>query len=324
MLTAGWMAVLPTVSFGIAATDMFTPAYRNSSSFWFLLLDLKTTGWLVFPVPLSVALVVTALLRPSLASIPTIRVGLKLALALSCSYCFPMFGATFLIGLIPFGVAAIIAGVFAAVVTAPEGRRAASTLTLLVVVGLSTVSAAGGFEQTEIAIALFVLLPGAPFVCSWIIIDLLRHTTAESAPLPAYGIAALALTSTWYVTISSALTRYNELPVSSDCYVATAAATGHARIVGSAPGVDGIGVNRQLQTLKAGEIVLRTLLPRTHAQLRRIYDRLGPPASDVVRRHRLLADVAYVCLLPAHLIVGVMLRIVLAQPERKLVGGIYR
>ena len=117
MLSAGWMAVLPTVSFTIAATETFAPAYRDSWSFWFLLLDLTTTGWLVFPVPLSVALVVTALLRPGLATIPTIRVGLKLALALACSYCFAMFGASFVIGLIPFGVAAIIAGVFAAVVT---------------------------------------------------------------------------------------------------------------------------------------------------------------------------------------------------------------
>jgi hypothetical protein len=85
---------------------------------------------------------------------------------------------------------------------------------------------------------------------------------------------------------------YRELPEHrSDCYVATAAARGHRRLVGPWP-------SPQLLWLKRGELVLAQLAPRVHRRLRRVYDRAGPPFAQKLR-HPLAADLAYLSLKPA-------------------------
>jgi len=108
--------------------------------------------------------------------------------------------------------------------------------------------------------------------------------------LAAYG-AALAY------AIIQASRLYRDLPETHpSCYVATAAARGHPRLVKSWR-VKGGRVNAQLIWLKRGELALARLAPRVHRRLRRAYDRVGPAVAARMR-HPLAADAAYLSLKP--------------------------
>lgn len=137
----------------------------------------------------------------------------------------------------------------------------------------------------------------------------LREVLAGMTWLAAYLAA-------WRFAVREALHAYSQLPTSppSDCYVASAAAHGHARFVGSwtTAGADDNdrGVNLQLKWLKCGEIVWRTTSPRTHRYVRRAYDRWGPVLAARLR-NPWLADAAYLSLKPIEWTVRLILCIVL-------------
>lgn len=100
-----------------------------------------------------------------------------------------------------------------------------------------------------------------------------------------------------------AIQEYEKLPTSppGGCYIATAAARGHRRWVRSQPirCRDGsiMFINNQLRLCKVAELALWALSPAAHRILRNLYDRLGPPIARRLR-HPLLADLAYLTLLP--------------------------
>ena len=113
-----------------------------------------------------------------------------------------------------------------------------------------------------------------------------------------------AYCGSWRWSINLVLVEYAKLPTEAphDCYVATAAARGHRRLVGTQP-VNKISgqtflANNQMRYLKAAELVLKTTCPTIHLWCRAVYDRLGPRlASWLV--WPVLADVAYLALKPA-------------------------
>lgn len=108
----------------------------------------------------------------------------------------------------------------------------------------------------------------------------------------------------WRKSMDLAIAAYAQLPTEDpSCYICTAAARGHRRFVGArVVGHGGSGmplvVNEQLQTLKAAELALRTVSPRFHRRLRRIYDRIGPPLARRLD-NPWFADLAYLSLKPA-------------------------
>ncbi|MCE9554006.1 MAG: hypothetical protein K8T91_11610 [Planctomycetes bacterium] len=108
----------------------------------------------------------------------------------------------------------------------------------------------------------------------------------------------------WRLSVMLMLEKYMALPTHppQNCYVATAAACGHARFVGSTmvAGHDGsrVAVNAQLRYLKAAELMLLCAAPRLHRQMRSIYDAVGPRIAARLS-HPLLADAAYISLKPA-------------------------
>lgn len=112
-----------------------------------------------------------------------------------------------------------------------------------------------------------------------------------------------AYMAAWRFAVVSTLEAYAALPTEppSNCFIATAAARGHAQFVGSWPVRRSDGqfqrVNLQLARLKCGELAFQTLLPRLHRITRRLYDRLGPRLAKRLR-HPLLADAAYLALKP--------------------------
>jgi hypothetical protein len=99
---------------------------------------------------------------------------------------------------------------------------------------------------------------------------------------------------------------YNSLPTNPpDCYIATAAAKGHPRFVGSREVTLANGktmrVNRQLQRLKAVEIALMGVSGTGHRMMRRIYDVIGKQLAAHIQ-NPILADVAYLMLIPVELV----------------------
>ena len=136
------------------------------------------------------------------------------------------------------------------------------------------------------------------------------------------GITAWIITyaAAWRYDIIKMFELYSALPTKppQDCYIATAAAQGHPRIVGShlVHRADGLSmrVNGQLQHLKCAELALMAVSPRVHGVLRKIYDVVG---RSLARRmtNPFLADVAYLLLKPAEWFAIIVLKWIVPEIE---------
>lgn len=166
------------------------------------------------------------------------------------------------------------------------------------------------FQGSALSILVIVLLAGAPCWCldiaAVVSFRLLRdyefkahlsvwHVVGPLAWLGAYGAA-------WRLAVLRMGEVYASLPTQPpECYVATAAASGHPRLVQSWPAAARDGrpfrVNRQLQRGKCTELALQIAWPAGHRFLRRAYDAFGPRLARRLR-HPLLADAAYLLLKP--------------------------
>ena len=108
----------------------------------------------------------------------------------------------------------------------------------------------------------------------------------------------------WRVSFIWMLEEYARLPATpaGRCFVCTAVAKGHLRVVHGADYLASDGtvyrVNDQLRALKAFELLLASISPKSHRACRRIYDRVGPRVAAMLF-HPVLADVAYFALKPA-------------------------
>jgi hypothetical protein len=124
----------------------------------------------------------------------------------------------------------------------------------------------------------------------------------------------------WRAAIALALEAYAQLPVEppDNCYIATAAARGHPRFVGSREVECRDGstrrVNLQLAYFKCGEVILKAVTPRLHLAIRRIYDAVGPRLSRLLL-HKAAADIAYLALKPLEWATRILLRVVVCDPE---------
>lgn len=116
---------------------------------------------------------------------------------------------------------------------------------------------------------------------------------------------------------------YNALPTAPpDCYIATAAAKGHPRFVGSRMVTLASGktmrVNRQLQRLKAVEIAWMGVSAPSHRWMRFFYDVIGRRLAAFIQ-NPILADVAFVLLIPVEWISFFVLKLVI--PEIQSISG---
>jgi len=179
-----------------------------------------------------------------------------------------------------------------------------------------------GLLGLPIGVVFVLLVANGPLAALAMSVSILRR-------LPSPGIARLlpaflAFGGSWTIGITEALNRYAELPTQApDCYVATAATNGHPALVRSGVSPQGFPVNAQLQTLKAGEIALAATVPTTHQRLRGVYDHIGPRGAAQLRRHRILADIAFLALVPVQLTVRVLLRMFLVD-ARSQIDRMYR
>lgn len=119
----------------------------------------------------------------------------------------------------------------------------------------------------------------------------------------------------WRFAVLKTMEMYAALPPQPpDCYIATAAAKGHPRIVRSHPLhlVDGtvMQVNSQLQRLKCVELALLSISPNLHKFIRRIYDVLGRKLAARIK-NPILADVAFLILAPVEWISFFVLKLII-------------
>jgi len=140
-----------------------------------------------------------------------------------------------------------------------------------------------------------------------------NHETKFTLP---HGLGLLAwlgvYATAWRYDILKMFELYAALPPAPppDCYIATAAAQGHPRFVGSrlVKRSDGkwMWVNRQLQILKCAELALMGLSPRLRKPLRTIYDAVGRPLARRIK-NPIVADIAYLLLKPWEILASVSL-----------------
>lgn len=168
------------------------------------------------------------------------------------------------------------------------------------------------------------LLMGGPFwsfllaiqAATWLIKN---HETKFTFPRGVGLFAWLGVyTVAWRYDILKMFELYAALPPTPppDCYIATAAAQGHPRFVGSrqVKRSDGswIRVNRQLQILKCAELALMGLSPHLHKPLRTIYDVVGRSLALRIS-NPLVADVAYLLLKPVEILAEIGLSAVIPE-----------
>jgi hypothetical protein len=103
-----------------------------------------------------------------------------------------------------------------------------------------------------------------------------------------------------------------------DCYIATAAAQGHPRVVGSrlVRWADGksMQVNGQLQVLKFAELALLAVKPHWHTALRKMYDVVGKSLARRIR-NPFLADIAYLLLKPSEWLARWLLKMIVPEVD---------
>lgn len=192
----------------------------------------------------------------------------------------------------------------------------------VVVIGLSVIGLTAGIVYTIVVegsegiiglpfVVLFLSIFFGPYWCFdaylamtlrllWRYPQRVRFTIAQLMATMSW-LGAFLAACRWAVILS--LEEYSKLPLEppETCYIATAAARGHPRFVGSWSLKTRHGairnVNRQLVVLKAGELALSTLTPRLHRGLRAVYDVVAPPIARRLAKP-VVADAAFLVLKP--------------------------
>lgn len=147
-----------------------------------------------------------------------------------------------------------------------------------------------------------------------------QHPVEEGSTFLLWAVWSLVGSAGLAGAVAKMNVMFEQLPVDppDDCFVASAAARGHARVVGAEPVrfANGrtIPVTRQLRALKAAELALIALTPRLHRALRFVYDRAGPPLA--ARLGRTTGTLAWIALLPAQALAELGLRLVFRDVGR--------
>lgn len=130
----------------------------------------------------------------------------------------------------------------------------------------------------------------------------------------------------WRLAVAKMVEIYFSLPKTAPCYICTAAAKGHPEIVNSfpvvIPGNHTLIVNRQMQYLKCGELVMMRTMPAFHYALRKSYDSIGPYLARLII-NPLVADVVYFSIKPIEWGVRLCLKLLIPNTD-ELAGKIYK
>ena len=329
------VTLLPIICFSLG--DLVKPEWQSGklSDYAALLLS-PSAAWFFFPFLIYsvVCLVLLAIEPRRFAARFVVRLGIYTGLLLSLQYAIVI-------------VLAIVGGALICLVSAglllaawSVMRKARSNwlrvgivvflFSAVLVIGLAT----GSLGQAPIMV-IVLGLAAAPFLC----LAVAGVTTYKLARYYEGGLSASRLVwalaglagwlaaygLAWRFSILKAIELYQALPPAPpDCYVATASARGHRRLVHSRPVATPTGtllVTRQLQLLKCAELALLALAPRAHRLVRSLYDRFGPPLARRLT-NPFMADAAYLAFKPFEWTAGLVLKILVPEID-EYAGRLY-
>ena len=204
--------------------------------------------------------------------------------------------------------------------------KASRVNNILIALGIVGLAAAMMFMDSPLSPFMLLLMfvgISAPFWSFLIALQASRwlwkyHETKFTLPR---GLGTLAWLSAYVFALRFNILKmfelYNSLPTEPpNCYIATAAAKGHPRFVGSREVTLANGksmrVNRQLQRLKAAEIAWMGASAPSHKMMRRAYDVIGRRLAAHIK-HPLLADTAFFLLLPVEWLSFFVLKLVIPE-----------
>jgi hypothetical protein len=314
-LYGAFVLIMPAIAFW--STEFFKPEWQDGSLGSYIILLLSpSASWIFFPL-----LAFSIISYLFLATDPirysgrfTVRLGIYLGvlLALQFSIVSGLFFFSdnrypFLL-LLVWSAPLFVPGLYRSSV-AKWGTRNVVIVLILLLLAAAIVLAVQATPYAPFLFALAAMTFASPFWCfliflraaTWLFKNTetritLPHGLGLTAWLGMYAVA-------WRLSILKMYELYAALPPQppTDCYIATAAAQGHPRFVGSRVVLreDGkhLQVNRQLQILKCAELALMATSPSLHKMLRHIYDVVG---KSLARRMQnpFLADLAFLLLKP--------------------------
>lgn len=308
-----FITILPAISFW--ATDLLKPEWQNGefSSYVILLLFPQASLGFILLLAYSVICYLCLMFAPErFAQRFVIRVGIYTGILLALQYSVVVLVYSFnsfayiivLIWLLPFVLPLLYRWVVSKWTADTVNRALLIFVVISLLIGLVITQGGGLLFLGVIGLAM-----AAPF---WSFLLALRagvwlYKNHESKLTLYRGLGLIAWLGTyaiaWRYDIMKMFELYAALPPQPppDCYIATAAAQGHPRVVGSrlVQREDGrsMQVNGQLQVLKFAELALLAVKPRWHTALRRMYDVVGKALARRIHSP-LLADIAYLLLKP--------------------------
>lgn len=331
LLFAAFVLVIPVVAFW--STELFWPEWQNGElkSYLILLLSPKAS-WPFFPF-LLYSIVCYLLLSYDFARYSahfTVRFGIYTGVLLALQFSilsgryFFNANLSFLLLVLLWILPILAAKIYAWAVSRWGTKKVNTALTVVFSIALIALAAFGRSPTAPLYLFLVGITIAAPFWCfllfSRVAVWLFRNHEMQMTLLRGLGFAAWtgAYIVAWRVAILKMYELYAALPPEPppDCYVATAAAQGHPRFVGSRVilRADGrlLRVNRQLQILKFAELALIAVLPRLHKALRGVYDVIGQFLARKIK-NPFLADFAYLMLSPFERLAAFILRRLIPQ-----------
>jgi hypothetical protein len=324
-----WGSALPIICFIFSAKDypaLNRPWQSGQLAVYLGLIPRAICAWPFYPLLLysTVSLLVTVIKPPAAIGRFVVRLGVYSGVILALQFGIIQWvcmGEDPLLACIGFGGAIFLAGTYELIRWLSRRfvrpmRLVALVLCVLLAWLVLWLMVAG--KGHLIFAPVFFVLAAAPMLtlASYLTLSRLLWSNADGPGLGwLWAVWSGAYSAAWSLSIISVLDEYAKLPKSAPggCYVVTAAAGGHQRLVKSTfiRRADGsIGINStQIRRLKFAEIALASMCPGAHAHLRSAYDRLGPGMAQRIRSRRWMCDVAYCSLKPLEWIVVLIVRL---------------
>ncbi|HEU0297170.1 MAG TPA: DUF6688 family protein [Anaerolineales bacterium] len=321
-----FITVLPAFSF--AATAFIKPDWQNGElgSYIILLLFPKASLWFLPLLAYSIICYLLLLLAPTrYAQAFVVRAGIYTGVLLALHYSilaliYALDSDAYVIALV--WVFPILFSLAYRWATSRWAAAKVNPVLFLIMIG-TVVIAAVSSKGTILVLFWIGLTMAGPF---WSFLIALRaagwlYQNYESSLTLQRGLGLIGwlavYAAAWRYDILKMYELYAQLPPQPpSCYIATAAARGHARFVGArtmqlANGKS-MQVNEQLKLLKCAELALLAIYPSLHSSLRKIYDIVGQWLARRIQ-NPFLADVAYLLLKPGEWAVKLPLKVILPE-----------
>lgn len=334
LMYSAFVLVIPLVAFW--ATKLFWPEWQNGELDSYVILWLSPqASWIFFPL-LLYSILCYLLLLQDFGRYSTqflvrfgIYTGVLSALQFSVLSGLYFYNAnpSFLLVVLIWFFPILAAKLYAWATFKWDTEKVIISLIVMGVITSIVIVVITRTMYSPLLLLLVVLTIAAPFWCFLMFFRVaiwsFRNHETKITLGRAFGLTAWlgAYIFAWRFSILKMYELYAALPPQPppDCYIATAAAQGHPRLVGARtvcrPDGVAITVNRQLQVLKCAELALMAVQPEVHAVVRRSYDVIGKAMAARIKKP-LVADLAYLLLKPFEALAMFVLSLLIPEIEQ--------